>query len=73
MIGEGDPPAGLLLGVSDGSGRDLGLGLLLGCAGSGTIDVLSPLAEREIGHIVPGMMRLDGNFVEKPITTSDGG
>jgi polynucleotide 5'-hydroxyl-kinase GRC3/NOL9 len=57
-------PAGLLLGLSDGQGNDLGLGLLIGCSGDTVLDVLAPVERTKIARITPGSIRLDENFSE---------
>jgi polynucleotide 5'-hydroxyl-kinase GRC3/NOL9 len=60
-------PAGLLLGLSNECGSDLGLGLVVGSPDPTVLDVLSPVAEAEVARIVPGALCLDGRFSETPL------
>jgi polynucleotide 5'-hydroxyl-kinase GRC3/NOL9 len=57
-------PAGLLVGLSE-KGIDLGLGLLVD-SNDATLEVLSPVTGDGIGRVVPGLLRLDGQFSEMP-------
>jgi len=56
-------PAGLLVGLSDGDGNDLGLGLLKGADGE-TLAVLSPMEGSAVARVIPGVVRLDETFAE---------
>jgi polynucleotide 5'-hydroxyl-kinase GRC3/NOL9 len=68
MIQEADAhaplPAGLLVGLSDRDGSDIGMGLLKGAADD-TIDVLAPVAPEKITRIALGLLCLDDKFTEK--------
>lgn len=54
-------PAGLLLGVLDGRGRTLGLGLVAPEGG-----VLTSVEPRRARQVVPGSLLLDGTFGDRP-------
>ncbi len=56
-------PTGLLVGLSDGEGNDLGLGLLKGADGE-TLAVLSPIDGSTVARVTPGVVRLDEKFAE---------
>ncbi|WP_166802348.1 Clp1/GlmU family protein [Microvirga pakistanensis] len=56
------PPVGLLLGLSDPHGRDVGLGILAGETACGALRILTPVAESLIHRITPGWHCLDENF-----------
>jgi polynucleotide 5'-hydroxyl-kinase GRC3/NOL9 len=58
-------PARLLLGLARGAGHDLGLGLLLNHAESEVLEVLSPVAERDVVQVLPGLLILGEDFAEE--------
>jgi polynucleotide 5'-hydroxyl-kinase GRC3/NOL9 len=61
-------PSGLLLGLSDERGNDLGLGLLIEDSNGGAmLKILSPVARGGIAQVSPGFLRLDGNFSETSV------
>jgi len=70
MVQEADAPAplpaDLLVGLSDCEGTDIGMGLLKDAADE-TVHVLSPVAAGAVARIVPGLLRLDENFAERPV------
>ncbi|WP_230529823.1 Clp1/GlmU family protein [Microvirga roseola] len=55
-------PPGLLLGLSDDQGNDLGLGLLAACTDDGPVTVLTPIPAEAIARITPGDLRLTDTF-----------
>jgi len=57
-------PEGLLVGLSDPDGADIGMGLLRSAA-SHMIEVLAPVAAGKIARIIPGLLCLDDNFTER--------
>jgi polynucleotide 5'-hydroxyl-kinase GRC3/NOL9 len=64
-------PPGLLVGLADRHGNDLGLGLVIGCRDGLTLDILSPVAQAGICRITQGSLCLDRTFSEaKPQGTS---
>jgi polynucleotide 5'-hydroxyl-kinase GRC3/NOL9 len=63
MDAHASPPTGLLVGLSDPDGTDIGMGLLRGAADD-TIEVLSPVAAGKIARIIPGLLCLDDHCAE---------
>ncbi len=55
---------GLLLGLTDAQGNDVGLGILVGEESGGLLRILTPVVERPIHRITPGSLCLDENFSE---------
>ncbi|MXQ11972.1 Clp1/GlmU family protein [Microvirga makkahensis] len=60
----GSPTLGLLLGLSDAQGRDLGLGILAEGEAGGPLRILTPVVETPIHRITPGSLCLDEHFSE---------
>ncbi len=56
------PAVGLLLGLSDPQGQDVGLGILAGETACGALRILTPVAESLIHRITPGWLCLDEHF-----------
>ena len=55
---------GVLVGLSDRPGTDLGLGILLGEPRSSMLEVLAHLADGDIRQVTPGSVRLRKDFSE---------
>ena len=55
---------GVLVGLSDRPGTDLGLGILLGEPRSSMLEVLAHLADGDIRQVTPGSVRLREDFSE---------
>jgi polynucleotide 5'-hydroxyl-kinase GRC3/NOL9 len=67
---EAPSPAGILLGLSNGAGHDLGLGLLVNRAAGEPLEVLSPVAEDDVVQVDPGLLILDEDFTERRLPTN---
>ncbi len=75
-VGVQDPaapgwPEGLLLGLLDGRGGTLGLGLLLEPPSAGCATILARVPGDRIHRIVPGALRLDSAFDDRPWRPED--
>lgn len=62
------PDRRLLVGLRDGLGNDLGLGLLNSAGDNEAIEVLTPVAEAAVQGIVPGLLALDEAYSETRLT-----
>lgn len=65
-------PAGLLVGLSDERGTDLGLGILLGYASTAAVEILTPDTARDIRQVTPGSICLGQDFSETRLRLEGG-
>ena len=59
--------AGLLVGLADASGADLGLGIVLECPTPTTIEMFTPVRAPEVRDLILGSLILDRTFNQTPV------
>ncbi len=60
-------PAGLLVGLEDAAGADIGLGIVLGRATPVCVDILTPAVKSQVHHLKPGLLLLGEDFSERAL------